>query len=200
MIFRRELLVALTAVVTLHCCLILFSINFREIPLSTSTALHAQAWFLSNAQILNPVNKSKPPEQQQPSTDFINAAYSGADVRKTNNPATEKILSSTFGDGFSKNGYLSLEETDTPALPAANWILPFKKGYLDEVASIVVRVWIQNDGAIVGAELLDVRPVNLSLNQMQEIVDWLVNTPMGPATKNGENVASKRTIEIAFEH
>lgn len=199
MILRRELLIALTGAVTLHCCLILLSINFREIPSSASTASHAQAWLISSAQVLNPVDKSKLLEQTRPAND-IKETDSDANVRTMSTPITERILSSTFGRGFSKSGYLSLEETDTPALPAANWILPFKKGYLDEVASIVVRVWIQNDGAIVGAELLDVRPVHLSLNQMQEIVDWLVNTPMGPATKNGENVASKRTIEIAFEH
>lgn len=200
MIMRRELLVALTGAVALHCCLILFSMNFHETPSSASRASHAQAWFLSSAQVLNSVDESKSLEQTRASIGSINETYSSVDVRKANSPATEKILSSTFGGGFSKSEYLSLEETDTPALPAANWILPFKKGYLDGVASIVVRVWIQNDGAIVGAELLDVRPAHLSLNQMQEIVDWLANTPMSPATKNGENVASKRTVEIAFEH
>ncbi len=52
-----------------------------------------------------------------------------------------------------------------------------------------------------GVELLDVNPpALLDEGQMREVVEWLANTPMNPATKNGAPVANKRTLEIAFEH
>lgn len=153
------------------------------------------------AKATETVNPSSADELLVASEGITGARASGIDFsRKVPQPSLEKVLASTFTDGFANSKYLALEETDTPAVPAANWILPLKKGYLHEVSSIAVRVWIQQNGSIAGVELLDVRPDLLSESQMREVVDWLASTPMSPAVKNGETVASKRTLEIAFEH
>lgn len=206
MVLRRELLIAIAVAVVVHGFLVLHGlgvagISFSQLNTPGADLQSHQPWILSMASLTETANSSNAVEAGAgPERDMDTRSSSKNPSQGTTNPTLEKVLASTFADGFSNSQYLALEETDTPAMPAANWILPLKKGYLQAVSSIVVRVWIQKSGSIAGVELLDVRPSLLSESQMREVVDWLANTPMNPAIKNGESVASKRTVEIAFEH
>lgn len=206
MVLRRDLLIATTIAVVIHGFSVLlglqaFGLPFSQSPPPSTGFQHRQTWALSMAEATEAVNSSSADELLVAPGGIAGAQASDRALsRKVPKPSPEKILASTFSDGFANSKYLALEETDTPAVPAANWILPLKKGYLHEVSSIAVRVWIQQSGSITGVELLDVRPALLSESQMREVVEWLASTPMSPAVKNGETVASKRTLEIAFEH
>lgn len=206
MVLRRQLLIATTLAVLFHGCLVLIGLGGKGLSFSQlhtpEIALQTpQPWILSMAKVTEATNHSSTKAVVAEATGSTAAqAMDTALLQGASEPLLEKVLAATFTDGLSNSKYLSLEETDIPALPAANWILPLKKGYLNEVSSIVVRIWIQQNGSIAGVELLDVRPSLLSESQMREVVDWLASTPMNPAVKNGDTVASKRTLEIAFEH
>lgn len=205
MVLRRELLIATTLVVVLHGVLVLLGSSSEGFPFSQLHTAAAgvqtsQPWTLSMAKVSEVPNHSISEEVVPEPAIAATQALDKTQSQGASKPFLEKVLASTFVDGFANSKYLALEETDTPAVPAANWILPLKKGYLHEVSAIAVRVWIQQNGSIAGVELLDVRPSLLSESQMREVVDWLASTPMSPAVKNGETVASKRTLEIAFEH
>ncbi|MDZ7920316.1 MAG: hypothetical protein U5O12_09985 [Rhodoferax sp.] len=206
MVLRRELLIATTLAVVLHGSLVLWGSNskgfaFSQLHPSASNQQTPQPWTLSMTKVVEVTNHANSAEVVLEPAGVTSAqALETAPSQGASKPLLERVLASTFSDGFTNSKYLALEETDTPAVPAANWILPLKKGYLHEVSSIAVRVWIEQDGSIAGVELLDVRPGLLSESQMREVVDWLASTPMNPALKNGEAVASKRNLEIAFEH
>jgi hypothetical protein len=207
---RADLLVASTVAILLHACLVYWGLRAHGLifPItsvylaSASGQTSPQAWNFSVTQQEPAISETLASEEL--ATPLIQnsqaQAHNPAASQNPEETTPEKVLFSTFTDGFSSNEYLAFEDIDTAAQPAANWILPLQTGYLDEISSIVVRVWIRQDGGIVGAELLDVRPHLLDERQMQEIVDWLASTPMFPAIKNGTHVASKRTLEIVFEH
>ena len=206
MVLRRELLIATTLALVLHGSLVVMGANskgfaFSQLRPTVTGQQTPQPWTLSMAKVVEVTNHANSAEVVLEPAGITSAqAMETAPSQGASKPLLERVLASTFSDGFANSKYLALEETDTPAVPAANWILPLKKGYLQDVSSIAVRVWIQQDGSIAGVELLDVRPGLLSESQMREVVDWLASTPMSPALKNGEAVASKRNLEIAFEH
>lgn len=206
MLIRKDLLIATALTVVLHACFVLLSVGESGVSLPMQTpssgAQDKQAWILS--EVKTTTSTHQPPAEDISTSEAESVAQRNADTQDApgaRKSSPEKVLASTFTGGVSNADFLALEDTDTPAVPAANWILPLKKGYLDQIRSLVVRVWIQQSGLIAGVELLDVNPpALLDEGQMREVVEWLANTPMNPATKNGAPVANKRTLEIAFEH
>jgi hypothetical protein len=204
MFFRGNVLFATALAVILHGGLFFLWMRSDGLSLRHDRAINPgllplQQWTMSpSADLLSDAVGTELPHVA--AADVL-SRDARSDVKQVSSkPDKETVLASTFSAGFSNNDFLPIEQTDTPAMPAANWILPLKKGYLYDVNSIVARIWIQRDGTIAGVELLDVRPAKLSESQMKEVVEWLASTLMNPAIKKGENVDSKRTVEIAFEH
>ncbi|TAH12168.1 MAG: hypothetical protein EAZ11_07370 [Curvibacter sp.] len=204
MFFRGNFLFATTLALILHGGLFFLwkqsdGLSLRHDRAINPGLLTLQQWTISpSAELLSDAVGTDLPHVAAPD---VASRDANSDVKQVPpKPVKETVLASTFSSGFANKDFLPIEQTDVPAMPAANWILPLKKGYLLDVSSIVVRVWIQRDGTIAGVELLDVRPIHLGESQMKEVVEWMASTPMRPAIKNGGNVDSKRTVEIAFEH
>ncbi|MFY8042254.1 MAG: hypothetical protein ACOVOD_04945 [Rhodoferax sp.] len=204
MLFRSNILFSITLAVALHGGLLFLWMqsdgpSLRHDRAINPSLLTLQQWTMSKSADM--INDAVSSGLSQLTAANVTGPDPNTGVKQSpSTPDRETVLSSTFAAGFANKDYLPIEQTDTPAMPAANWIIPLKKDYLHDVNSIVVRIWIQKDGVIAGVELLDVSDVRLSESQMREIVEWLASTPMSPAMKNGENVGSKRTVEIAFEH
>ncbi|MDZ7937934.1 MAG: hypothetical protein U5M53_06490 [Rhodoferax sp.] len=112
----------------------------------------------------------------------------------------DQALASTGATSTKSANYKSVEEVDIPALPQTNWILPTKKGYLEAIKSFEFRVWVDTNGIITGVALLDIRPQILATSELNEIVEWLSNTPMQAAQLAGQPVANVRTIEVVLEN
>ncbi len=204
MFFRGNFLFATTVALIVHGGLFFLwmrpdGLSLRHERAINPSLLTLQQWTMSpSADLLSDAVGTELPNVPDPD---VASRDPSSDVKQApSKPDKETVLASTFAAGFANKDYLPIEQTDIPAMPAANWILPLKKDYLRDVNSIVVRIWIQKDGVIAGVELLDLRVVRLSESQMREIVEWLASTPMNPAIKNGGNIDSKRTVEIAFEH
>lgn len=148
---------------------------------------------------------SLPPENATYSSPAVEPGASVSRVEKLLSPEvpqnqTEPVLASTGTMRVSASDYKSVEEVDLPAIPQANWIIPIRKGYLDTTRSLEFRVWIDAEGTISGVDLLAIKPDTLASSEMQEIVEWLSNTPMQPAQRAGLPVANVRTIEIVLEN
>ncbi|OYY37804.1 MAG: hypothetical protein B7X65_18120 [Polaromonas sp. 39-63-25] len=94
--------------------------------------------------------------------------------------------------------FYAIEEVDQPALPVLNWQFPSQTPASIQLRHLVVQVWIAENGDILNVELLSSEP-QIAGEQKQNIERSLIQTSMTPATKDGRQVASQRTLEMALE-
>lgn len=94
--------------------------------------------------------------------------------------------------------FYTIAEVDQPALPVLTWQLSPQILAALQLRHLVVQVWIAENGDILNVALLFSQP-EISEEQKQNIEQSLVQTQMTPATKNGRQVASQRTLEMALE-
>lgn len=94
--------------------------------------------------------------------------------------------------------FYAIEEVDQPALPVLNWQFPSQTPVFIQLRHLIVQVWIAENGDILNVALLSSHP-QIPREQKQDIEWSLMQTPMTPATKNGRQVASQRTLEMALE-
>lgn len=94
--------------------------------------------------------------------------------------------------------FYGIAEVDQPALPVLNWQLPPQTPASIQLRHLIVQVWIAENGDILNVALLSSQP-QIPREQKQNIEQSLKQTKMTPATKNGRQVASQRTLEMALE-
>lgn len=94
--------------------------------------------------------------------------------------------------------FYAIAEVDQPALPVLNWQLPPQTLAALQLRHLIVQVWIAKNGDILNVALLSSQP-QIPQEQKQNIEQSLMQTQMTPATKNGRQVASQRTLEMALE-
>jgi hypothetical protein len=94
--------------------------------------------------------------------------------------------------------FYAIAEVDQPALPVVNWELPPQTLASAPLRHLIVQVWIAENGDILNVALLSAQP-KISHEQQQNIERSLIQTQMTPATKDGRQVASQRTLEMALE-
>lgn len=94
--------------------------------------------------------------------------------------------------------FYAIEEVDQPALPVLNWQFPSQTPASIQLRHLVVQVWIAENGDILNVALLSSEP-QIAGEQKQNIERSLMQTQMTPATKDGRQVASQRTLEMALE-
>ena len=94
--------------------------------------------------------------------------------------------------------FYAIAEVDQPALPVLNWQLPSQALASIQLRHLIVQVWIAENGDILNVALLSSRP-QIPREQMQNIERSLMQTQMTPAIKDGRQVASLRTLEMALE-
>lgn len=94
--------------------------------------------------------------------------------------------------------FYAIAEVDQPALPVLNWRLPPQTLASVQLRHLIVQVWIAENGDILNVALLSSQP-QISQEQQKYIERSLMQTQMTPATKDGRQVASQRTLEMALE-
>lgn len=94
--------------------------------------------------------------------------------------------------------FYAIEEVDQPALPVLDWQLPFPTRASMQLRHLIVQVWIAENGDILNVALLSTRP-QIPQEQKQNIERSLMRTQMTSAIKDGRQVASQRTLEMALE-
>lgn len=94
--------------------------------------------------------------------------------------------------------FYAIAEVDQPALPVLNWQLPPQTLASIQLRHLIVQVWIAENGDILNVALLSSQP-QIPREQKQNIEQNLMQTQMTPATKDGRQVASQRTLEMALE-
>lgn len=99
----------------------------------------------------------------------------------------------------SETRFYTYEEVDQAALPVLDWDLPLQVITSSGLRSLVIKVWIAENGKVENAVLVSARP-QMSLDDEEKIINDLMQTHMTPAIKNGKPVASQRVIEMVFEN
>lgn len=110
--------------------------------------------------------------------------------------ATSMHLNAWHPDADTR--FYAIAEVDQPALPVLNWELPPQTLASGSLRHLIVQVWIAENGNILNVALLSSQP-KISQEQQQNIEQSLMQTQMTPATKDGRQVASQRTLEMALE-
>lgn len=95
--------------------------------------------------------------------------------------------------------FFPVTETETPASPQVDWMLPRESLIEQGVRSLIIRIWILNTGEVIEAQVLDMVPDNTNGNLRNKIEQWILKTQVKPAMKRGKPVASQRLLEIVFE-
>jgi hypothetical protein len=96
-------------------------------------------------------------------------------------------------------GFYTFEEVDKPAAPSEDWEIPIQAINAMGVKFLVIRVWIENDGAVRHIKVISSTPQTLVIHDQETITRALSLTKMTPAIKGGRSVPSQRTIEMAIE-
>jgi hypothetical protein len=197
---QKPLAVAVIAAVVLHGFLLLavgYKLPAKSDSDSSSPANLVQLWSFTTTKALAEAEPgpSVVPFSQAPK---LNTAQNANTTDKKGSPSLPALFT-LHRDAWTQDLYLETNDVDMPAAPTIDWMLPLKKGYLDSLRRMVVRVWIREDGVVSGAEIISIEPPSLNENQMRETLEWLLETPMQAAKKNGQTVASTRTVEMAFE-
>lgn len=94
--------------------------------------------------------------------------------------------------------FYAIAEVDQPAHPVLDWQLPPQTLATAQLRHLIVQVWIAENGDILNVALLSSQPQ--IPREQKQIIEWsLMQTQMTPATKDGRQVASQRTLEMALE-
>lgn len=94
--------------------------------------------------------------------------------------------------------FYAIAEVDEPALPVLNWQFPSQTAASIQLRHMIVQIWIAENGDILNVAILSSTP-EIPKERKQNIEQSLIRTQMTPATKNGRQVASQRTLEMALE-
>jgi hypothetical protein len=114
---------------------------------------------------------------------------------------SERAILASSGNAVNTltKSYLRVSEVETPAKPEVTWLLPFKYDYFRTIRSLEFQIWVDADGTVASVQLLALGPTALSQTELQEVVDWIRNTPMSPAINDGHPVPSTRIIEAVLD-
>lgn len=94
--------------------------------------------------------------------------------------------------------FYATAEVDQPALPVLNWQFPSQTPASIQLRHMIVQIWIAENGDILNVAILSSQP-EIPREQKQNIEQGLMQTQMTPAMKDGRQVASQRTLEMAVE-
>lgn len=97
---------------------------------------------------------------------------------------------------WSSNEFLSIHDVDIPATPVGEWVIDFSTWPPGTSRAIVVDMWISASGELEHWELVSDMP---DRQMAENSLRLLGETPINPARRNGQRVASFRRIEITVD-
>lgn len=150
-------------------------------------------WVQPNLDQVEPSPSHAPPSSDQRS-DMADLRPPSKHTRATPSAQVPHIASAR-----SDITFYTVDEVDQPAHPRLDWEFPADSVTAAGLRRMIIQLWILDDGKILDVDIVSTTPAIPNEQVNKTIAQWLMQTDVTPAIKDGHHVASQRTLEIVFD-
>jgi hypothetical protein len=145
------------------------------------------------------LDQAEPPPSQAPSSPEQPSDMADLPPPPQHTRATPLAQVSHKASARSDITFYTVDEVDQPAHPRLDWEFPADSIAAAGLRRMIIQLWILDDGKILDVDIISTTPATPGEQVKQTIAQWLMQTDVTPAIKNGHRVASLRTLEIVFD-